>query len=760
MTISSTVRKAGPYRGTGLVSSYPFNFKVFQASDVLVLQTDTQGNTTTLALTSAYTVTLNADQNGNPGGNVVLNSALPSGYTLTIGSQVQQLQSTQITNNGGFYPAVITDALDRLTILVQQQQQQVGNALQLSLTTPAGVSTQLPAPVASKIIGWNGAGNGLQNVDPTTLATIVAFGTANRDFFTGDGSTTIFTLSANPGAQANLDVDISGVTQAGGVDFTWSGGQTLTFAVAPPNGSRVQARYFQGLPQGTADWYALANNPFVDPKRFGAKGDGVTDDTAALQAAINYCITNKKQLSNGPGSFLISSSLQIYNTGNLTYENFTWDLGGSTILASPSATITALIDIKDAQNCHIKNGVLDGNSNLNVTAGIRIWSDGATSQVANYMMLHLLTAQRIATGFLFGNVSYPDVASVSEIILTQCVTIDVARPLVAYGVQTEVNCVGCNITSNVQSWGNSITNKYAITAVGASVRMTGGEVTAYTAAALNIQPINSPTYGLTYGAIRCVGTWLEVQSQYGLASNPNSLVGTYATAFPNGVINLQQCQGYLADDTTAAFDCASLFPGEFRIANCSFWAGVSRSHVNINGDYTYTKIYSDSRSFGINFAQGLAGLNGGTGKVYYDSVVPVVAVSVTQSTLQTVPNGAWTKVQLQNRAFDTDNAFDAATNYRFQPTIAGYYQINGNVQVQTTAVPCGLDIYKNGSSTGYVIGGFQSGVLYATATISRLVYLNGSTDYVELYCFQSSGGAVSSVTGGVTQFSASYQRAA
>ena len=124
MTVSSTVRKAGPFSGTGLQTAYPFSFKVFATSDVLVVRTYS-GVDSTLVLGSDYSVALNTDQDGNPGGTVNMAVAPASGYTLTIGSQVAQLQTTTITNNGGFYPAVITAALDKLTILIQQLYQSV-----------------------------------------------------------------------------------------------------------------------------------------------------------------------------------------------------------------------------------------------------------------------------------------------------------------------------------------------------------------------------------------------------------------------------------------------------------------------------------------------------------------------------------------------------------------------------------------------------------------------------------------------------------
>lgn len=120
MTIASQTRTAGPFIGTGLIVGYPFSFKVFQSSDLLITQTDTSGGITTPALGGGYTVVLNADQNTAPGGVVTPISALPTGYSWLITSAVSVTQGASLTNAGGFFPKTIEDALDRLTILIQQ----------------------------------------------------------------------------------------------------------------------------------------------------------------------------------------------------------------------------------------------------------------------------------------------------------------------------------------------------------------------------------------------------------------------------------------------------------------------------------------------------------------------------------------------------------------------------------------------------------------------------------------------------------------
>lgn len=200
MSISSSNRKAGPYTGNGVTVSFAFAFKVFQAADVLVVQTDLSGVETTKTLTTDYTVTLNANQDTNPGGTVTMIVAPPTGYLLTLGSQVSYTQGMVLTNTGGFFPQVLNDMADRVVILVQQLFEKLNRALTLPFSVSSSVSTQLPSPVAGKVIGWRADGLGLDNYDPGTAvglfvsksatsgsAILPGGPTANRDAVPGQG---------------------------------------------------------------------------------------------------------------------------------------------------------------------------------------------------------------------------------------------------------------------------------------------------------------------------------------------------------------------------------------------------------------------------------------------------------------------------------------------------------------------------------------------------------------------------------------------
>jgi hypothetical protein len=84
---------------------------------------------------------------------------------------------------------------------------------------------------------------------------------------------------------------------------------------------------------------------------------------------------------------------------------------------------------------------------------------------------------------------------------------------------------------------------------------------------------------------------------------------------------------------------------------------------------------------------------------------------------------------MQIEEFDTTSAFDNVTNMRFTPLVAGYYQVNGAMYPTTATTAAVVAIYKNGSS--YKAGASNAG---STALpVSVIVYLNGSTDYIELW---------------------------
>lgn len=109
---------------------------------------------------------------------------------------------------------------------------------------------------------------------------------------------------------------------------------------------------------------------------------------------------------------------------------------------------------------------------------------------------------------------------------------------------------------------------------------------------------------------------------------------------------------------------------------------------------------------------------------------------------QSATNNIWVKVALGTEIFDTNNCFDNTTNYRFTPNVAGYYKFDGVAASTAPNGSSGLMFYKNGSQTQYMAPNYGNGLGFNNACyIQYLTYMNGTTDYVELYYIVSGSNA-------------------
>jgi hypothetical protein len=130
----------------------------------------------------------------------------------------------------------------------------------------------------------------------------------------------------------------------------------------------------------------------------------------------------------------------------------------------------------------------------------------------------------------------------------------------------------------------------------------------------------------------------------------------------------------------------------------------------------------------------LTAASSGAALVLLDSASP--SFSAYQSVAQAVPNSVFTRVQLQTEEFDTSAAFDNVSNYRFTPLVSGDYQISartGFASPQSTHVCL---IYKNGTPHRRGSLGLLTG-----SCVSCLIRMNGTTDFIEVFVYQASGGS-------------------
>ena len=135
---------------------------------------------------------------------------------------------------------------------------------------------------------------------------------------------------------------------------------------------------------------------------------------------------------------------------------------------------------------------------------------------------------------------------------------------------------------------------------------------------------------------------------------------------------------------------------------------------------------------------------------------PAVFAYPTSNT--TASSSTWTKVALNSVAspgFDTNSNFDT-TNNRFKPTVAGYYAISATLSLNSSASSfssTSCAVYKNGSIYAYGVGNPNSlsANSYPFFPVTAIAYLNGSTDYLEIW-FYSVGTSVFAQSGSTNTF--------
>lgn len=97
---------------------------------------------------------------------------------------------------------------------------------------------------------------------------------------------------------------------------------------------------------------------------------------------------------------------------------------------------------------------------------------------------------------------------------------------------------------------------------------------------------------------------------------------------------------------------------------------------------------------------------------------------------QSITSGTITKILFPTERWDTNSNFSSS---RFTPTVAGYYSIHASVDLVASASITALSLWINKNGTNFVP--YYSNITATseyTASASGLIYMNGSSDYLEI----------------------------
>lgn len=310
MTVSSSTRKAGPFNCNDVNTTFPFTFKCFTSADVRVVFTSSAGIESDLTLDTDYTVSLNADQNAFPGGTIETLTAYATGEKITVVSDVDFLQETDIQNQGGFYPEVIENALDKVTMLVQQVKEEVDRSVKVDVSSSIVPEDYLSQAAAA-------ATNAAASASAASASAIAA--DASADAAAVSASEIVGFEWAGSWVTANAYVANNLVSESGNTYIALSDHTSGTFSTDFGNGLWAIFALKGAAGDGTGDMLAANNLSEVNPniartnlsaaKSGAITGSGLTQSTNKILGRATAGSGDVEELGIGSGLSLSGTNL-------------------------------------------------------------------------------------------------------------------------------------------------------------------------------------------------------------------------------------------------------------------------------------------------------------------------------------------------------------------------------------------------------------------------------------------------------------------
>lgn len=255
------------YATDGTSTTFAIGFYFLANSHLQVVHTDSAGAETILPLTTGYSVTGAGDENG---GSITTTTTYPSGGYITIVRDVPITQLTDYVSQDAFPAESHEAALDKLTMIVQQQDERLSRALSFPVSDPI-TRAQATFPVSED-----------------RLDRFVVF----------DSTTGLPEMSTVTQTQV-----------ASAVAAAYAAGSTADAVTFLQAGTGATSRSTQSKLREV-----------ISVKDFGAVGDGAADDTVAIQAAVTQAGVEAGVVFVPSGTYIsttidVPSNVTIYGEG-------------------------------------------------------------------------------------------------------------------------------------------------------------------------------------------------------------------------------------------------------------------------------------------------------------------------------------------------------------------------------------------------------------------------------------------------------------
>lgn len=487
-------------------------------------------------------------------------------------------------------------------------------------------------------------------------------------------------------------------------------------------------------------------NSIVDARQFGATGDGTTDDTAAIQAALDYALAQ-----GGGGVFLapgktfkVSSKINVPSNCGLVGD------GSPTIYATSAGFNNTSLTGKYASNSAVidlsgQTGSPYASSKNPFIVGVKIESQTAQGRLVDAIVCRNAINAQIQRCEIFGFAVGCGIraaslvgANFSDNYIHDFLDNTTAWTGTPQSTAIEIDNDRVNL---IYSSGVKITNNkinsivFGAAAIGVYGYQTDG---------VNIAGSGTVDYTISNNSIELVGEGIDTFGERGTIIG-NSINNTYAAGIKlihGASLNTVQSNVIRNTGIAAIIVSGSDIVGVGNTTkNCiignvtenidylGVWA-ASTGTANIkidNSDPSRTWRATDNVFVGNSLdGSGKAGIITGTdpdknvfvnNRIASQPSVAWVTGSATTpiydairtafraglSANQSIPQNVYTKVQFNSEAFDIRSEYDNATNYRWTCQIPGVYSVKA--QVRSSAIAANKDVQvairKNGNTFAY-----------------------------------------------------------